>query len=51
MTVLAVSHQTGMATIADRVLRLHDGVLVAAAPELKGYAADENQHGKQVSGS
>ena len=51
MTVLAVSHQTGMATIADRVLRLHDGVLVAAVPELKGYAAGENRHGKQVSGS
>lgn len=31
VTVLAVSHQTGLAEIADRVMRLEDGVVVAVA--------------------
>ena len=30
ITILAISHQSGLAVIADRVLRLEDGVLVSA---------------------
>ena len=33
ITILAVSHQTRLASIADRVLRLQDGVVVATVPE------------------
>jgi len=33
MTILAVSHQTRLASIADRVLRLQDGVVVATVAE------------------
>lgn len=33
MTNLAISHQSGLAAIADRVPRLDDGVLMPARPD------------------